>query len=45
MWDYSKEDLSLVTVLSGGEFSNISEKANTGHPSTRDNIKGVLASQ
>ena len=37
---FSEEDLCLVTVLSGSEFSNISEKAKTGHPSIRDDIEG-----
>lgn len=43
--DYYKGDLSLLTVLLGSKFSNISEKAKTRHPSTRENIEGVFASQ
>lgn len=45
IWNYYKEDLFLITVLSGSEFSNVSEKAKTGHPSIRDNTEwGVFAS-
>lgn len=40
IWDYYKEDLSLITVISGSEFSNISKKAKTGHPSITDNTEG-----
>lgn len=39
--DYYKEGFSLRTVSSDSEFSNISEKAKTGPPSIRDDIRGI----
>lgn len=33
IWDYYKEDLSLITLLSDSGFSNRSEKTKVGYPS------------
>lgn len=40
IWGYYQEDFPLITILSSSEFSNISEKAKTGHPSIRSDIEG-----